>query len=135
MTSVSVRKIWDDDHNAAGIRPDHVTITLNNGMSVTLNERNGWQATITDLPLVVGGIPMMYFWTEHDVPGYIKTGMTVVGGTTMFTNSLATYRETVPPEGKPVPTRKRGENYLIIEDYGTPLGVDVAINHVGDCFD
>ena len=24
---------------------------------------------------------------------------------------------------------------LEIEDYGTPLGVDVMINHVGDCFD
>ena len=29
----------------------------------------------------------------------------------------------------------RGDSYLIIEDYGTPLGVDVVINHVGDCFD
>ena len=39
-----------------------------------------------------------------------------------------------PPEDKKVPHR-RGNQYLLIEDYGTPLGVDVAVNHVGDCFD
>ena len=28
-----------------------------------------------------------------------------------------------------------GNPFLIINDYGTPLGVELIINHVGDCFD
>lgn len=43
----------------------------------------------------------------------------------------ATPTPTIP--GK---TPKRpGKVVYIVEDYGTPLGVDIAINHVGDCFD
>lgn len=107
---------------------------LNNGMHVTLSEENGWQATVSDLPVVVGGLQMVYFWKEQEVPGYINAGVKVIGGVTVFTNSLASHRETEPPEGKPLPPQKK-PSYLIISDYGTPLGVDVSINHVGDCFD
>lgn len=43
----------------------------------------------------------------------------------------ATPTPTIP--GK---TPKRpGKVVYIVEDYGTPLGVDIAINHAGDCFD
>lgn len=39
----------------------------------------------------------------------------------------------VPPD-KPIP-KMPGNWYTIIEDYGIPLGVEVPINHAGDCFD
>ena len=74
-----------------------------------------------------------YSGTEQDVPGYAATKITISGNTTIFTNGLRN-REENPPEDKPVP-EKHGNAYLVIEDYGTPLGVDVVINHVGDCFD
>ena len=131
-TSVTVRKVWDDDRNAAGLRPDHVTVRLSNGMTVTLNERNGWQATISNLPAMIEGQPANYRWHETEVPGYTLAKTTVVGGATVFVNQL--HRREAPPEDKPVPKRP-GNQYLIIEDYGTPLGVEVVINHVGDCFD
>ena len=71
------------------------------------------------------------------MPGYVLTGRDVVGNTTTFRNSLPIRNgEDNPPENKNIPMKRRGgNNYLVIEDYGTPLGVDVAINHVGDCFD
>ena len=131
-TSLTVRKLWDDNDNEAGLRPDHVIMTLSNGMKVELNERNGWQATVTDLPLIVNGKPAEYSWKEGEVSGYTLAGTTVAGSVTIFVNEL--HHQGEPPEDKKVPHR-RGNQYLLIEDYGTPLGVDVAVNHVGDCFD
>jgi len=131
-TSVSVRKIWDDDNNAAGLRPSSIMMRLSNGMIVELNDGNNWSATITDLPMILNGVPVSYSWKEQEVLGYEETGVAIVGSTTVFTNTLRQPKK--PPEGKKTGT-KRGNNYLIIEDYGTPLGVEVVINHVGDCFD
>jgi hypothetical protein len=133
LTSISVRKIWDDDDNKAGMRPTSLLMTLNNGMTVILNAENGWSATIRDLPTRLNGQPVQYSWTEQETLGYSVTDVTITGNTVIFTNSLR-HRDETPPEGKPSP-KKRGSNYLIIEDYGTPLGVEVVINHVGDCFD
>ena len=64
--------------------------------------------------------------------GYQQEKVETVGSTTIFTNKLLERPE--PPEGKQVPPT-RGTPVLIIEEYGTPLGIDVIINHVGDCFD
>ena len=133
LTSISVRKIWDDEDNKAGMRPTSLLMTLNNGMTVILNAENGWSATISDLPTRLNGQPVQYSWTEQETLGYSVTDVTITGNTVIFTNSLR-HRDETPPEGKPSP-KKRGSNYLIIEDYGTPLGVEVVINHVGDCFD
>ena len=132
-TSVSVRKIWDDNNNEAGMRPTSILMKLNNGMSVVLNAANNWSATISDLPVIRFGQPVSYSWTEQEVLGYTLTDTTVVNNTTIFTNSMRRTGRT-PPEQK-APPKGRGNKYLIIEDYGTPLGVDVVINHVGDCFD
>ena len=117
------------------MRQASVKVTLNNGMSVTLSEAKGWQATISDRPTIVGGYPAQYYWTEQEVPGYVQTGATVVGNTTVITNSLPRRGGDMPEDTPNVPKRTRGDSYLIIEDYGTPLGVEVVINHVGDCFD
>jgi hypothetical protein len=132
-TSVTVRKIWDDNNNEAGMRPTGILMKLNNGMNVVLNAANGWTATISDLPIMMYGQPMSYSWTEQEVLGYTQSEVSVVGNTTIFTNYMRRRPEN-PPEDKKV-TKQRGNSYVIIEDYGTPLGVDVVINHVGDCFD
>jgi hypothetical protein len=80
----------------------------------------------------VNGKPVEYSWKEGEVIGYTLAGTTVAGSVTIFVNEL--HHQGEPPEDKKVPHR-RGNQYLLIEDYGTPLGVDVAVNHVGDCFD
>ena len=132
-TSVTVRKVWDDKDNKAGMRPTSILMHLSNGMTAILNDANGWTATITNLPVVRFGQPVSYFWTEQEVLGYTQSDVTTVGNTTIFTNGMRVHDEE-PPEGKKVPN-KRGNGFLIIDEYGTPLGVDVVINHVGDCFD
>ena len=132
VTSVTVQKVWDDDNNALGMRPAAIMVVLSNGQAVTLNEYNGWRATVNNLPTRVNGQPVTYTWHEQEVLGYVQTGYYVTGDTTVFTNSI--HRRLVePPED--APKKKRGETYYVLDDYETPLGVEVTINHVGDCFD
>ena len=52
--SIMVMKLWDDDEDAAGLRPDHVQITLLRSgtaiRTVVLNEACSWQHTFSMLP-------------------------------------------------------------------------------------
>jgi nitrogen fixation protein len=129
LTQVSVRKVWDDNDNAAHMRPTSITATLSNGTVVILNEANGWSATVENLPKTIDGQPITYTWREQEVIGYTQTDMSVNGDVTTFTNK---YRERpTPPDDRPVP----GTPTIEIPDYDTPLGIEVIINHVGDCFD
>ena len=132
-TSATVSKIWVDNNNEAGMRPTSLYCTLSNGMHVELNAGNNWTATIEGLPAVVNGSPVSYTWSEQEVLGYEQTDAVTSGNSTVFTNTAKT--KNPPREGKKLATKKRGDSYLVIEDYGTPLGVEVVINHVGDCFD
>jgi len=121
-TSASVMKVWDDDNNAAGLRPANVRVTLSNGQVFYLNAANGWSVTVNDLPAMKNGQPITYTWSEQSVPGYVQTGVTRVGNTTIMTNRFE-------------PPFNPDEMVEIFEGYDTPLGLDVIINHVGDCFD
>ena len=131
LTSVSVRKVWNDENNKHHNRPVSVHMTLSNGMSVILSEENGWMATITGLPTRVNGQPAEYTWTEQEVVGYELESMETEGTVTVFTNK-PWQRPDKPTQGKT--PRLPGEE-IYIEEYETPLGVEVIINHVGDCFD
>ena len=134
-TSATVSKVWADNNNAAGLRPISIYCMLSNGISVLLSDENGWTATVDNLPTTVNGQPVTYSWTEQEAVGYEQTGKDVSGNNAVFTNTVIERGKEEPPEGKKKPPKTRGDNYLIIEDYGTPLGVEVVINHVGDCFD
>ena len=123
LISVSVKKVWDDNNDAYKMRPAVLRVTLSNGMSAVLTESNGWSATIDGLPKYKNGVLVNYTWSEQEVLGYTRSGYSVKDGVTTFTNS---YRR------RP---RNPGEPPIIIEEYGTPLGIDIIINHVGDCFD
>ena len=58
-----------------------------------------------------------------------NTGTTVMrGGGGTIINNYMTHETIVEP-------KLPGEPLIEIEDYGTPLGINVIINHVGDCFD
>ena len=108
VVSVWVKKVWDDNDNAYGLRPTSIMMRLSNGMRVVLSERNNWSAMITGLPMTIDGKPVKYSWTEEKVTGYTLTGVTTDGNVTVFTNTL---------HEKP------------------PMGGAELINHVGDCFD
>ena len=136
LTSVSVTKIWVDKDNAQGIRPSSIAMTLSDGQKVVkvvvLDASNGWSATVNDLPTVVNGQPAKYGWKEQEVIGYTLTGVKEEGNAMTFTNTVWE-RPEKPTEGKPPKTT--GETWYFFEEYDTPLGVEVIINHVGDCFD
>ena len=132
LVSVTVRKIWDDDNNAANGRPAKIVMKLSNGMTVTLTEENHWTATIEGLPASYRGRHIEYTWTEQTVIGYTQTGKTVNGNTTVFTNA-PWKRPEQPRVGKK--PKLPGRTVVSIDEYETPLGVNVIINHVGDCFD
>jgi hypothetical protein len=122
-TSLTVMKVWDDDNDKLRIRPKSIRMTLSNGTSVVLNKDNNWTATVDHLPTKENGQTIEYTWKEQEVLGYKLTSVNTTGTVTVFTNKP--YKKPGGP----------GEPYMIIEEYGTPLGIEVIINHVGDCFD
>ena len=130
VTSVAVRKEWDDNGNEKH-RPKSIRMKLSNGMSVELTAKNGWTGVITELPKYVDGKEAVYTWSEPEVFGYQIKSMETNGSLTVITNEP--YQKKGTPKGK---TPKRsGPSTEELDDYRTPLGVNVMINHVGDCFD
>ena len=128
--SVTVVKEWHDQNNANHHRPANLRVTLSNGQSYILNEANGWTVTVDDLPAELDGEPIVYTWTEQAVPGYVHTETRVEGDTTILVNE---YREIVLPT---LPGhRNAGRRPIVLEEYETPLGIEVMINHVGDCYE
>ena len=93
LTDLTVKKVWDDEDNKAGKRPLSLTVTLSNGDSVTLEEANGWTATIKGLPVYDKGSKIEYSWSEEAMPeGYTMTSSSTEGTVTTITNN---YKEKV----------------------------------------
>ena len=133
LINVWVHKEWEDNFNATNQRPESIVMTLNNGMRVVLSPENNWTAGIDNLPTRVNGKPIEYKWTEQRVLGYDKISEDVNGNTTTITNRVW-HRNTAAPTGGKAP-KTAGEAVYVFDDYETPLGVEIVINHVGDCFD
>ena len=86
-TEATVKKVWDDADDQDGKRPESLDVTLSDGQTVTLNEGNGWTATIEGLPKYAGGQEITYTWTEGTLPeGYTLTGTSTEGTVTTLTN-------------------------------------------------
>ena len=126
-----VRKVWNDEGHE-DMRPTSIAVKLSNGMAVVLNEMNGWTGVISGLPTYVDGKPAVYTWSEPEVIGYTQESVTVSGNTTVITNKIW-QRDEKPEKGKK--PKVPGDEIIQIDEYETPLGVEVVINHVGDCFD
>ena len=87
-TSATVKKVWDDNNNQDGKRPESITVKLSNGETVTLNEKNNWEATIENLPKYNKNQLIKYTWEEVKLPeGYKLTSVNVEGLITTITNS------------------------------------------------
>lgn len=74
-TSVEVTKVWDDDNNRDGIRPNHVIVNLLadgmfTGRTLTLNTGNGWSGVFDNLDKFHNGAEINYTVTEQSVEGY-----------------------------------------------------------------
>jgi len=90
VTSINVTKVWKDNNNNDGVRPESVTVNLlADGVkyaSATLNEGNNWKYTFDNLPLNKEGRKVIYTVTEDGVEGYITT-LVNCNGTFKFINT------------------------------------------------
>lgn len=72
-----VTKIWKDNGNNDGMRPDEITVTAHSsdGRSYTkkLNADNQWSVMFSNLPKYADGKVIEYSLTEESVPGYTSS--------------------------------------------------------------
>lgn len=72
-----VTKIWKDNGNNDGMRPDEITIAAHgsDGCSYTekLNADNQWSVMFSNLPKYADGKVIEYSLTEESVPGYASS--------------------------------------------------------------
>lgn len=76
-TSITVKKVWDDNDNQDRNRPESIEVVLykdgeRTDQTVTLNEDNLWQAVFEDLDIMENGEKVLYDVEEETVPGYGK---------------------------------------------------------------
>ena len=110
--NLSVRKIWNDNDDLAGRRPDSVRMTLSaNGTAVntvTLSENNNWRATVTNLPVNQAGARISYTWIEAGTEGYTRTGTRV---TPTADGTLTTITNTWNEPDEPIPVHRITVSY------------------------
>ena len=101
-TEVTVTKVWDDNSNQDGVRPENVTIRLlANGTEARSAEITGtgesWSYTFTDLPRNSAGRAITYTIAEDTVTGYTTaiTGTAATGFTVTNTHTPDTTEVTV----------------------------------------
>jgi hypothetical protein len=87
----TVTKVWDDSNNIDGMRPDSVTIHLNDSdgssTEATLSNAKDWKYTFKHIPLFdANGNKITYTITEDAVAGYTYT-VTNEGRSFTITNS------------------------------------------------
>ncbi len=92
-----VEKVWNDNDNAAGMRPDSIRVLLNNGVKdteYTLSESNSWTIAVDGLDKYdSNGKEIEYTWkeVEEGLPeGYELTSIERSGSVTTITNTYDT---------------------------------------------
>ena len=99
-TEVSVKKVWDDNEDFHGKRPESIVMVLyadgETVTTVTLNAQNSWTQTVSGLMVNKPGEQgkkIVYTWDEANVPaGYQKSSIVMDEETavTTITNSYLT---------------------------------------------
>ena len=112
---VSVMKVWDDNNNQDGKRPQSITITLyaNNeeveGQSITLQgEGNEWSYTFENLPKYENGQEIQYTVVETGIPqgytsnteGNMTDGFKITNSYTIETRNIAVQKVWVDNENQ-----------------------------------
>ena len=99
--SITVSKVWADNNNQDGIRPNDITVSLlangeDTGKTLVLSNGNGWTGSFTDLDKYSGGQQIAYTVKEVSVAGYtsvitgdMATGFTVTNAHTPETTSVS----------------------------------------------
>lgn len=93
-TSVSVKKVWNDNGNAGETRPESIKVQLfangkAEGKPVTLNDSNGWSSSWTELNKCKNGNAIRYTVEEVSVPaGYTSKVSGSASDGFIITNSI-----------------------------------------------
>ena len=148
VTDIPVNKIWDDNNNQDGIRPNSVTVALiangvDTGLRVELNAANGWQAVFTGVAVNSNGSPIVYTLQELNVAaGYTDSydGFTVINTHEPETTIITVYKkwddadnkDGLRPDSVEVHLLANGEHtgqirYLRAEDKWISLWVDLPV--------
>ena len=102
VVEIPVTKVWKDNDNQDGVRPDKVTVRLlADGTEVAVKEitaTDNWQASFTDLPVYKEGKKITYAITEDPVAGYITN---IDGFTVTNRHTPPTTPPTTPPSTPP----------------------------------
>ncbi len=130
VTATSVTKVWMGDQQNLNMRPTALAVTLLPTKQVyVLNAENNWTVVANNLPTRLNGEEVTYSWKEEKVGGYTMATETA-GAVTTITNTYVPIPPAANHKGK-----TGGDNWAIFDEYDTPLGGQLLINHVGDCFD
>ena len=100
---ILVKKVWNDNNDQDGKRPESITVKLlfngSEGTALTLSEENGWQGTFTGLDQYDdGGNEITYTIEEVEVEGY-ETSITWYDTTCTITNTHTPESEPEPATG------------------------------------
>ena len=107
LIEITVTKDWDDADDQDGIRPDEITVELvgvkDKAPTLTLNEKNGWKGTFTDLDMYDDKGEIAYTVKETKVPdgytvAYAPDKVSGADGTITVTNTHTP--ETIEVSGK-----------------------------------
>ena len=107
-TSLNVLKVWDDNHDEDGLRPESVTVRLlandvEKG-TIVLSERNQWSYLFTDLPIADAAGKIQYTVEETNVPDVYGS---VVSGDMEHGYVITNTYVPIPPDTITIPVRKQ----------------------------
>ena len=74
ITQIDVTKVWDDNDDAAGKRPNQIIVKLHaNGLEIdrrTVTAADEWKASFPNLPVYQKGVKVVYTITEELISDY-----------------------------------------------------------------
>ena len=130
ITSRTVYKVWNDENDADGLRPNSLTVyLLADGDSVaaaTLNEANGWSTVFANLPVYnPDGSRINYTVVEaYTAEYYVRY---------QYEAAVINITNTHTPDDFTPRTPDDPNLLTLIEDNLVPLGGNINMNE-GDCF-
>ena len=112
-TNVAVTKVWKDQNNRSGDRPDSITIRLmadgvDTGKTLTLNANNKWAGSYSGLDQYRNGKEIVYAISEDTVAGYSTSITGDMRAGFIVTNTKK------PTPTPPSDTPKTGDNSNIL---------------------
>ncbi|MFU2221968.1 Cna B-type domain-containing protein [Streptococcus pluranimalium] len=108
-TSVTVSKVWDDENDQDGLRPDSIEVQLyangeKSGDVVVLSKDNNWTYIWNELDLKADKKEIVYSVSEiSDVKGYQKTVSSVENGQAVIINHHVPTKPEGPGQTPPTP--------------------------------